>query len=204
MGIRQGLERGVNVSHPPRSICGAYFSPCRRWRYALWRFWAPQPLLHFIMLNPSTADENANDPTVERCERRAHDWGYGGVIVTNVFAWRSTDPRGLHDTEDPVGPENDAVIPRAALAARDTICAWGVHGRERGMVLVEGVNVKKKHQKPRGRNARRGQILDKSLPIHVSNVMLVDPKSGKPTRVGLLRKDGERVRIAKKSKAELQ
>lgn len=121
-----------------KPIRGAHFSPCRRWRYALWRFWALRPSLHFCMLNPSTADEEANDPTVERCERRAREWGYGGLIVTNIFAWRSTDPRALLEIADPIGPENDAVILRAYLAARDTICAWGTHGRKRGVELVSG------------------------------------------------------------------
>lgn len=70
-------------------------------------------------------------------------------------------------------------------------------------VLVEGVNMKKKHQKPRGRNARKGQMIEKALPIHVSNVMLVDPKSGKRTRVGVKRDKGVRVRVAKKSNSAL-
>jgi hypothetical protein len=91
-----------------------------------------------MMLNPSTADENSNDPTVERCERRAREWGYGGLIVTNIFAWRSTDPRALLEIDDPIGPENDAVIVRAVSLARDTICAWGVHGWMRGVNLVTG------------------------------------------------------------------
>jgi large subunit ribosomal protein L24 len=69
-------------------------------------------------------------------------------------------------------------------------------------VIVEGVNIRKKHQKPR-RGGQQGQILEKSLPIHVSNVMLVDPKSGKPTRVGIERKNGKRARVTKKSKSEL-
>jgi len=72
-----------------------------------------------------------------------------------------------------------------------------------GMVLVDGVNMKKKHQKPRGRNARKGQILEKSLPLHVSNVMVVDPKSGTRTRVGVIRKDGKRIRVTKKSQTTL-
>ena len=71
------------------------------------------------------------------------------------------------------------------------------------MVLIEGVNMKKKHQKARGRGVRKGQIVEKALPIHISNVMLVDPKTGKGTRVGIARKDGKRVRVTKKSKAEL-
>ncbi len=69
-------------------------------------------------------------------------------------------------------------------------------------VLVEGVNIKKKHQKPR-RGGQKGQVVEKSLPIHVSNVMLVDPKTGKRTRVGIVRKDGKSSRITKKSKSEL-
>lgn len=69
-------------------------------------------------------------------------------------------------------------------------------------VIVEGVNIKKKHQKPR-RGGQKGQVVEKALPIHVSNVMILDPKSGKRTRVGFLRKDGKRSRITKKSKSEL-
>lgn len=71
------------------------------------------------------------------------------------------------------------------------------------MVLVDGVNVKKKHQKPRGRNARKGQILEKALPIHVSNVMIVDPKTNTRTRVGISRDGGSRTRITKKSTTSL-
>ena len=74
---------------------------------------------------------------------------------------------------------------------------------KQGMVLVDGVNVKKKHQKPRGRNVRKGQILEKAFPIHVSNVMLVDPKGGVRTRVGISRKDGKYSRVTKKSNTAL-
>ena len=89
---------------------GATFSPCRRYRYTLWRQWDERPPATFIMLNPSTADETANDPTVERCQRRAQAMGYGGVRVANIFALRSTDPRALYTAEDPVGPENDHAL----------------------------------------------------------------------------------------------
>lgn len=71
------------------------------------------------------------------------------------------------------------------------------------MVLIEGVNIKKKHQKPRGRNARKGQILEKAHPIHVSNVMIVDPKEGKRTRIRIVRADGARTRVTKKSHTTL-
>lgn len=65
-------------------------------------------------------------------------------------------------------------------------------------VVVEGVNVAKRHQRSR-RRGESGQIIDKTLPLHVSNVALADPKSGKPTRIGIKREDGKRVRVAKKS-----
>ncbi len=65
-------------------------------------------------------------------------------------------------------------------------------------VIVEGVSVAKRHQKSRTRG-QSGQIVDKTLPIHVSNVSLVDPKSGKPTRIGIKRESGKRVRVAKNS-----
>ena len=70
-------------------------------------------------------------------------------------------------------------------------------------VLIEGVNVKKKHQKPKGGAVKRGQIIERAFPIHVSNVMLIDPKSGKRTRIGIVRKNNGRVRIARKSNTEL-
>lgn len=64
--------------------------------------------------------------------------------------------------------------------------------------VVEGVNVVKKHTKPR-QSGEKGQIVEKSLPIHISNIMLLDPKENKPTRVGFQIKDGKKVRVAKRS-----
>lgn len=113
---------------------GATFSPCRRYRYRLWRIWdtARRPTVA-LMLNPSTADEFSNDPTVERMERFARRWQSGGIIVVNLFAWRSTDPKALYTLEDPVGEENDAAILQAAGdAGGKVICAWGNHGVLRG------------------------------------------------------------------------
>ncbi|ASI34139.1 MULTISPECIES: 50S ribosomal protein L24 [Exiguobacterium] len=65
-------------------------------------------------------------------------------------------------------------------------------------VIVEGVNMIKKHTKPSQLNPQGG-IVEKEAPIHVSNVMLIDPKTGTPTRVGFTVVDGKKVRIAKKS-----
>lgn len=107
---------------------GAVFSDCRFYRYRLWRIWTPEaPVVAFVMLNPSTADEILNDPTVERCERRARRMGYGGVIVTNAFALRSTQPEELYRVTDPVGPENDGAIAWAAQQADLVVCGWGKH-----------------------------------------------------------------------------
>ncbi|MDF1729193.1 MAG: DUF1643 domain-containing protein [Sulfitobacter sp.] len=110
----------------------AQYSPCERYRYLLKRTWAEgERQVMFVMLNPSTADERRNDPTIERCERRARQLGYGGFIVTNLFAWRATDPRDLRRAPAPQGPENDAVLQGSALQADEVIAAWGVHGAHR-------------------------------------------------------------------------
>ncbi len=107
----------------------AIYSDCERYRYALTRIWEPEGRrVTFVMLNPSTATEVQNDPTVERCERRARALGFGAFRVTNIFAWRATDPRDMRAAHDPVGPENDAAILDAAHWADEIICAWGTHG----------------------------------------------------------------------------
>ena len=112
---------------------GAVFSDCRRWRTLLWRRWdASKPAANFLMLNPSTADETKLDPSCTRARNFAETWGYGGLIVTNVFAWRSTDPSALYTVDDPVGPGNDAAILRAAREAAIVVCAWGNHGAHEG------------------------------------------------------------------------
>lgn len=84
------------------------------------------------MLNPSVACEVFNDPTVERCERRARAGGYGGVTVVNIFALRSTDPKALYKAADPIGPWNDTAILDVARQAGRVVCAWGTHGALRG------------------------------------------------------------------------
>ncbi len=106
----------------------AVYSDCERYRYALTRIWAPGPRALFVMLNPSTATEAQNDPTVERCERRARVLGFGSFSVANIFAFRATDPRVMRAVDDPVGPENDAAIRAAATDADSIVCGWGNHG----------------------------------------------------------------------------
>lgn len=106
----------------------ATYSPDSRYRYALTRDWAAGQRVLFVMLNPSTATEVQNDPTVERCERRARTLGFGGFAVANIFAFRATDPRVMRAEPDPVGPANDAMIHDLAMRSDRIICAWGSHG----------------------------------------------------------------------------
>jgi hypothetical protein len=95
----------------------------------LWRRWdAAKPVANFLMLNPSTADEHKLDPTCARARDYAERWGYGALIVTNVFGWRATDPEEMKSAKDPVGRGNDAAIVRAARESALVVCAWGNHG----------------------------------------------------------------------------
>jgi hypothetical protein len=111
------------------SAAGARFSSCRRWRYLLWRRWdASRPVANFLMLNPSTADEFKLDPSCTRARLYAERWGYGALIVTNLFAWRATDPREMKAAPAPVGRANDRAILAAAREAAIVVCAWGNHG----------------------------------------------------------------------------
>jgi hypothetical protein len=117
---------------------GAEFSDCRKWRYLLWRRWDRRgAIANFLMLNPSTADEAKLDPTCARARAYAEAWGYGALIVTNVFGWRSTDPRALKLVKDPVGKGNDAAILRAARESDLVVCAWGNHGIDRSRQVRE-------------------------------------------------------------------
>lgn len=130
------------VSHERRgpsvpAECGARFSTCRRYRLALWRTWGTGPRINWIMLNPSTADERFNDATIERCQRRSRRLGFDSMIVTNLFALRSTHPEGLYQATDPVGPGNIECLAECAGAAGCVVAAWGAHGR----LLDQGARV---------------------------------------------------------------
>lgn len=108
------------------------FSPCRTYRYRLDHvFDASLPAVAFVMLNPSTADEQQLDPTLRRCVGFARAWGYGAIRIGNLFAIRATDPRDMKRAEDPVGPDNDAHLERIVDESAIAICAWGQHGKHR-------------------------------------------------------------------------
>ena len=102
------------------------------YRYTLHRQWSEAHFtLPIIMLNPSTADETEDDPTIRRCVEFATRDGFGGIHVVNLFAIRATDPNELWDFLDPIGPENDDHIGNMARAAAHfhvpVLCAWGAH-----------------------------------------------------------------------------
>jgi hypothetical protein len=108
---------------------GATFSPCRRYRYQLWRSWGDRASrCVFVGLNPSTADESHDDPTIRKCVGFAARWGFGAVDVVNLFAWRSRDPRCLLDAApDHIGEDNDEALAATFRSARRIVWAWGSH-----------------------------------------------------------------------------
>lgn len=106
----------------------AAFSPCRIWRYTLHRQWKDGEGIGFLMFNPSTADEMINDPTIRKCIGFAKRWGYGRLVILNLFAIRGTDPRIVRRVSDPVGPLNDYHILKSVTGCREVVCAWGCGG----------------------------------------------------------------------------
>jgi hypothetical protein len=109
----------------------AILSQDEKYRYQLSRCWdETKPCILFIMLNPSTADANIDDPTIRRVISFAKSWGYGGVYVGNLFAFRSTDPKGLKQTADPVGENNIQHIQTLVGLVDKVIYAWGNNQKE--------------------------------------------------------------------------
>ena len=107
----------------------ANFSSCRKYRYSLSRIWDKQKkFVLFIGLNPSTADEKVDDPTIRRCVNYAKNWGYGGFMIVNLFAYRTTLPSNLKKVKYPVGSENDKYIVKLSKKADITVAAWGDNG----------------------------------------------------------------------------
>ncbi len=108
----------------------AHFSDCEKYRYWLRRDWdTSKPTISFLMLNPSTANEIDNDPTIERCQRRAITMGYGSMIIVNLFPFRMTDSSLLNSVDNLLGDitEADDCILRAVQLSDMTVCGWGKH-----------------------------------------------------------------------------
>lgn len=112
---------------------GAKFSDDRKYRYTLWREWdKSKGTAVFIGLNPSTADETEDDPTVIRCINYAKMWGYGKMYMLNIFGFRATDPKVMKAEEWPVGLRNDKHLVDICSKVDLVVCAWGVNGKHRG------------------------------------------------------------------------
>lgn len=107
----------------------AILSSCRLYRYALWRTWdESKDKVMFIGLNPSTADETGDDRTISRCISYAKQWGYGGIIMGNLFAFRTPSPAEMISAEDPIGEKNDYWLKRLANNAALVVGMWGNSG----------------------------------------------------------------------------
>jgi hypothetical protein len=127
----------------PATKALAIFSECRGYRvYLEWR-WSTAPALYVCMLNPSTADAFKLDPTITGLVKRAKAWGYGAVVVVNLFALRATNPADMLAHAAPVGPDNDAVLAATMAQAFNEgsplLVGWGNHGSHMGRdkVVVE-------------------------------------------------------------------
>lgn len=108
-------------------------------RYLLWRRWADAATVLFVMLNPSTADETRDDPTIRRCLAYARAWGFGALEVVNLFAFRASQPRQLRRAGAPVGPYTDGILRSAVARASAVIAAWGNDGAryDRSLAVTE-------------------------------------------------------------------
>lgn len=120
------------MRYPDRAQGAAVFDPTGRYRYRLERYWGSGPCVAFVMLNPNTADATHDDPTIRRCVGFARRWGFGRLVVVNLFAYRARHPRALRTVRDPVGPDADRHLVAAAAEAHRVVAAWGNHGQWRG------------------------------------------------------------------------
>lgn len=110
----------------------ATLSPCRLYRYDLWRRWSDASYCLFIGLNPSTADETTDDPTIRKCVAYAKEWRYGALCMVNLFAFRATQPKDMLAARDPVGPDNDLTLAALSKRAGIVVAAWGNDGGHLG------------------------------------------------------------------------
>jgi hypothetical protein len=119
--LRQNMIDGIEY--------GAIFDVTARYRYSLWRAWSPyHPRIAFILLNPSTADEHKNDPTIRRCIGFARAWNFGSMEVVNLFAYRATDHRELFIANEPIGTENNRFLMQAIERCSTIVLGWGTRG----------------------------------------------------------------------------
>lgn len=140
----------------------AVISSCGVYRYLLTREWSPSlPRVSFIMLNPSTADGSEDDPTIRKCVGFAELLGFGSLEVTNLFAFRATDPKDLKAKGYWVGPENNTHIRKSVQACNTVICAWGANARGmvRPVIVAEII-------KAAGKTPLALKLLSDGMPAH--------------------------------------
>lgn len=147
--LAAGGERVATMSVARETV----FSYSRKYRYCLYREWGAPTVLEklsakseefvlFVGLNPSTADETKDDPTIRCCRGFATRWGYRAMFMANLFAIRATDPAVMKQCIDPVGYENDALLSTLAREASMVVVAWGNHGThmERDVEVTKIIN----------------------------------------------------------------
>jgi hypothetical protein len=129
--VHQCDENFINSTKYQNMIKDAIFSKCGKYRYVLSRDWSGktnEPYVLFVGLNPSTADEITDDPTIRRCIKFAHDWGYSKMCMVNLFAFRATNPNHMLSANDPIGIDNNGWLAQLTNNAHITIAAWGNNG----------------------------------------------------------------------------
>lgn len=133
------------------------------YRYILWRWWSTNGggnFVAFIGLNPSTADGEKDDATIRRCIAFAQDWGFDGLCMLNLFAYRATNPREMLDAADPIGPENDKWLVAGTEYASTVVCMWGTHGTHLGRAkFVKALIPNLSHLGRRTANMQPGHLL---------------------------------------------
>ncbi len=137
----------VRPAWPANSRVTAVFSECQRYRYQLREIWDPaKPLVLWLLMNPSVACEDYSDPTLRKTGNFARSWGYGGQLVGNVHAYRATAKERLLEVDDPVGPENDRMIPKMAARAKTVVLAYGQPPKALRQRGAEVVSLLSKHR----------------------------------------------------------
>lgn len=118
----------------------AILSACGLYRFRLERWWGDGAPMVFVMLNPSTADADNDDPTIRRCVKFAKRENCGGLVVVNLYAWCATDPKELKNARDPIGFPNLAHLFRVVREQRahggPIVCAWGAGAKGVRIPLV--------------------------------------------------------------------
>lgn len=174
----------------------AGFSPDRHYRYWLSRSWDDAlGQVMFVGLNPSTADHVTDDPTIRRCITFARRWGYGRLVMCNLFSLISSDPKALLAASDPVGPDYDHDLRQWARFSDLVVECWGAFPearkraadvRQRGLlgsdVAVLGLTADGSPIHPMARGRRR--LPDTAVPRHPVTLLPVPIPAATPTTTG--------------------